>query len=215
MAVIALFSTSPFGADRTGSVVLSLLERLLPAAGADSLHGLHVLVRKMGHVVEYGLLGALWARALARRRPATAGADWAAWAAVALAAGYAVVDEAVFQALTPNRSPSGLDVAVDTAGAAIGAAALRGRDAAVRPVLRLGVWAAGAVAAGSVAAAVLDWSLGLPAWDLVAGALGAGGLALGLRRAAARARPADSRGFPAAVAGVSSSSRASPPGTRV
>jgi hypothetical protein len=72
------------------------------------------------------------------------------------------------------------------------------------------VWAAGAVAAGSLAAAVLDWSLGLPAWDLLGGALGAAGLALTLRRVAARPG-----GFPDAVAGVSSSPRASPPGTRV
>jgi len=48
--------------------------------------------------------------------------------------------------------------------------------------LRLLRWAATLVALGSLAAAGIDWSLGLGAWDLVLAALGAGTVAAGLFR---------------------------------
>ncbi|HSE95301.1 MAG TPA: VanZ family protein, partial [Methylomirabilota bacterium] len=101
MATIAVFSSGLFGADRTGGLTLTLLARLLPGAGPDFLHGLHGLVRKMGHVVEYGILAALWLRALTPGRAPARAAFWA----VALATSYAAVDE-VRQAFAPNRSPA-------------------------------------------------------------------------------------------------------------
>ncbi len=178
MAVIAVLSGGLFGATATGSIVLPLLARLLPWASAGLLHGLHVVLRKLGHVVEYGILATLWLRALAPDRPARHAAAWA----VGLSALYAVLDE-TRQALAPNRTPSALDVLVDAAGAFLAVACLEGdRGALARPALVFGRWAALLVAAGSLAAAALDWGLGLPAWDLVGTGLGAAGVALLVRR---------------------------------
>src|SRR5262249_1909005 len=154
MGVIAVLSGSLFGADRTGTWLLPVLGRLLPGASPTALHTVHAVIRKMGHLVEYAILAALWRRALVEgRTPARAGA----WA-VALSALYAVADE-TRQGLAPNRTPSALDVLIDTAGALLAVICLEAGGPAIRTVLRLARWAAAAVALGSLAAAVLDWSL--------------------------------------------------------
>ena len=81
------------------------------------------------HLAEYAVLGALLARALrAAGRPAAGAFAWA----LLLASLYGVSDE-IHQAFVPNRSADPRDWAADTAGAAIGAAAvafLRRRGAA-------------------------------------------------------------------------------------
>jgi VanZ family protein len=66
------------------------------------------ILRKLAHVAEYALLGALLARAL--RRPALA---------VALAGLYAVSDE-IHQTFVEGRVGAPLDVAIDTLGALLG-----------------------------------------------------------------------------------------------
>ncbi|MBI4012460.1 MAG: VanZ family protein [Candidatus Rokubacteria bacterium] len=174
MAVIALFSSSLFAADQTGSWILPALGRLLPWAGPGLLHALHGALRKLGHVVEYGILAALWLRALG---PAPGAAVWA----VGLSALYAALDEA-HQGLVPNRTASPLDVALDTAGAFVAVAWLHGRGRIGVAGVRLVRWAAGLVAAGSLLAAAIDWALGLAAWDLALAALGAAAVAWGLAR---------------------------------
>jgi VanZ family protein len=66
------------------------------------------ILRKLAHVVEYAILGALLLRAFALRVPA-------------LAAGiaYAISDE-IHQAFVPGRYASALDVAIDAAGVVVG-----------------------------------------------------------------------------------------------
>ena len=66
------------------------------------------ILRKLAHLAEYAILGALLARAL--RRPA---------AAVAVAALYAVSDE-VHQTFVDGRVGAPLDVGIDTLGALAG-----------------------------------------------------------------------------------------------
>jgi hypothetical protein len=180
MAVIALLSGGVLGADTTGSVLLPLLGRLLPGASPGLLHALHVVLRKLGHVVEYGILGVLWLRAL---DPHPGAGRWA----IALSALYAVTDE-LHQSFVPNRTGAPVDVAIDTAGALIGVAWALGGGAVGVAGLRLLRWTAAGVAAGSLLAAGLDWSLGLVAWDLVGAGLGAAGVAWALRRLEVRWR---------------------------
>jgi VanZ family protein len=67
-----------------------------------------LVLRKLAHAAEFGLLGLLLARALGR--PAVA---------LALGALYAVSDE-IHQSFVPGRVASPLDVLVDTAGVAAG-----------------------------------------------------------------------------------------------
>jgi hypothetical protein len=180
MAVIAFLSGGLLGTEETGALLLPLFGRLLPGAGPGFLHALHVVVRKLEHVVEYGILGVLWLRALDPRPRA------ALWA-IALSALYAVTD-AVHKSFVPDRTGAPLDVAIDAAGALVGVAWARGSGAIGVAGLRLLRWTATAVTAGSLLAAGLDWSLGLTAWDLVGAGLGTAGLAWGLRRLEARWR---------------------------
>jgi VanZ family protein len=174
MGVIAVLSGSLFGAEQTGAWLLPLLGRLVPWANAGGLQAFHTMLRKLAHVVEYGVLAALWLRALA---PAPRAAEWA----LALSALYAGIDE-MRQSLAPNRTPSALDVLFDTAGAFLALACLTGPGVLVRLGVRVARWAAWLLAGGSLVALVLDWSLGLPAWDLVGAALGAAAVAWGLGR---------------------------------
>lgn len=81
------------------------------------------LTDKHAHVGTYGVLAALLVWGLTDRSPART--TWAtAAAAVALAALYGASDE-WHQSFVPGRDVSALDLAADTAGAAIAAVALR------------------------------------------------------------------------------------------
>jgi VanZ family protein len=79
----------------------------VPSLGTD-LGTWDTILRKLAHLAEYAILGALLARAT--RRPG---------AAVVLAALYAVTDE-VHQLFVEGRHGSPLDVGIDTVGAIAG-----------------------------------------------------------------------------------------------
>lgn len=180
MGVIAFLSSDLFAAEQTGTWLLPLLHHLLPAADPALLEGVHAAIRKLAHLVEYGILAALWRRALAPSPRAGAGA-------VGLATLYAALDEAR-QGLAPSRTPSVLDVVIDAAGALLAVACLEGRGSLARLGLALGRGAAIALALASLAAAALDWSVGLEVGDLLVAALGGGAAAWALARLEARVR---------------------------
>lgn len=94
-----------------------LVRRLWPSASPEAVYVLHVIVRKCGHLFEYGVVALLAYRAVrASRRP-----RWSfRWAviAVAIAAAFAVTDE-LRQSLTATRTGTPGDVAVDVAGACL------------------------------------------------------------------------------------------------
>ena len=186
MCVIAVLSGDRFSAEATGSWLVPLVTALVPGASPPVVHGLHLVLRKLGHVVEFGVLGVLWLHALAP------GGLWSGWEArrairaIGLAALYAVVDEAR-QGLTVSRSPSWLDVGLDTAGAWLAVAGIGGSPRLAGPLLRVARFLAALVAVGSLAAALVDGALGLTAWDAGLAAVGASGAALALHRAARNA----------------------------
>ena len=70
---------------------------------------LDTILRKLAHMVEFGLLAVLWWRALGYR---------AALTAAAIAVTYAISDE-VHQSFVDGRVGSPVDVLIDTAGVAI------------------------------------------------------------------------------------------------
>jgi len=81
-----------------------------------------VILKKAGHVVEYGILAGLvfWASGAS----AYEGSRRASFAAIAITALYAVSDE-VHQWVVPGRTAHPLDVAFDLAGAAMALLVLR------------------------------------------------------------------------------------------
>lgn len=77
---------------------------------------LDILLRKVGHFLEYALLGILLLRALTRSGIRGGPAQLLA---LALAGSYAMSDE-VHQAFTPQRTPSAIDVGIDVLGSTAG-----------------------------------------------------------------------------------------------
>ena len=84
---------------------------------------LHVAIRKLAHLTEYGILSALLFRALRAGRPVRWNWRWSI-AAIAIAAVVGSLDE-WHQALVPSRTSSPWDVLIDTAGAALAQGLIR------------------------------------------------------------------------------------------
>lgn len=78
-----------------------------------------LVLRKLAHMAEYGLLFVLWRRALPGASP---------WLAAAIAVGYAVTDE-VHQSFVDGRKGTPVDVAIDAVGVLLAGIVTRARDA--------------------------------------------------------------------------------------
>jgi len=153
--VIASFSSSFWGAAETSHLVVPILGWLWPSAAPEQLEALHWLTRKVAHVVEYAVLGALWYGALAEKE------NPARWRiSLVLSFLTAALDE-LHQATTLTRTGSAADVALDTA--AVGAVLL-GLTGGAPPVLRrlttALLWLA---AAGGTLLLVVDLAADVPA----------------------------------------------------
>lgn len=110
LAILAT-STDLFSGAHTGSILATLFaHRLTP----EALHALNAVFRKCAHLTGYGILGALWFRALRGERR---GWSWP-WmlGAVAIAAAVAGIDE-WHQSFVPSRGGTPWDVLLDTVGA--------------------------------------------------------------------------------------------------
>ena len=184
MGVIAVFSAPQWDAAATRSLLLPVFETLFPWATPAALEGLHVALRKLGHLVEYAVLALLWVRALEPGRAAGP----ARRLAFLLALAYAVVDE-LHQGWTGARTASAWDVALDAAGAGLALGSLAGGERVARRLRRTARVVAALTTLGALLGVTLDWSLGLPTLDLLIVALlaGAGAALLG----PARPRPRD------------------------
>ncbi len=121
MVVIFSASTDALSSHRTSRIIGPLLRWLKPDVSAETISRVQTVVRKTGHMTEYGVLACLFWRA--RRKPVKNDPRPWRWseAAVALlfAALYAATDE-FHQAFVPSRQASMGDVLLDISGAAAG-----------------------------------------------------------------------------------------------
>lgn len=120
MTVIFFASTDAFSVPRTSRFLGPLLRWLLPSASPDTIGDIVVLIRKMAHAWEYGLLALLCWRALGGEG---AKARWNRWgpraaAAWGIATTYAATDE-WHQSFVPSRGAAVGDVLIDSAGALV------------------------------------------------------------------------------------------------
>jgi VanZ family protein len=114
MAAISLGSTDALAASETSWLVGPFLRWLFPDAAPATLDLLHDVIRKIGHLMEFGLLALLWYRAFAWGET-----GWSARAAgrsLAVSVLCAAIDEA-HQAFESRRVGSLLDVGIDSLGA--------------------------------------------------------------------------------------------------
>ncbi len=111
-------STSQFG----GALSEWLLRQLLAIAHLSlapmTFAAVHFLFRKLAHVTEYAILGALLYASLLRRVDFEWNGRVARWSVV-IAALYSLTDE-FHQMFEPGRGPSLIDCGIDTVGAAVG-----------------------------------------------------------------------------------------------
>ncbi|HEY6418416.1 MAG TPA: VanZ family protein [Candidatus Binataceae bacterium] len=106
-AVIFTFSTSAFSANNTARIIDPALHWLVPSLSASAISVAHMLIRKLAHFTEYGILFLLLVRGPMQGRPYTA---------LMLCVAYALLDEG-HQSFVPGRTASLYDVALDSTGA--------------------------------------------------------------------------------------------------
>ena len=174
MGLIALGSSSLLSGGRTGQWML--LGGLAPWASGALLDAVHLGLRKVGHLVEFGGLAVLWYRALAP-------SPRAVMAAFLLATAYGGLDE-LRQGLDPSRVPAVSDVVVDALGAWLGLAAWAEPGRLGTGTLCVATWGVGLLAGLAVLGVALDSTLGRPAMDVGVAALGLTMVAVGLARVA-------------------------------
>ena len=112
--VISGLSTASFSSEHTSRFIIPVLHWLFPHAGSESLELMHAVIRKMAHLTEYFVFSLLLLHALQGENRAWK-LRWAIWA-VAIAAGYAALDE-FHQVFVSGRHASPWDALLDTTGA--------------------------------------------------------------------------------------------------
>ena len=112
--LISLFSTHYFSGQETARIIIPLLHWLFPAATPRMLRLMHVGIRKMAHVTEFGLFSITVFHGIRGGR-----SGWRfrwALATLVIAVTYAGLDE-WHQSFVPLREARARDVAIDALGA--------------------------------------------------------------------------------------------------
>lgn len=112
--LISTFSTDVFSSEQTSRFVIPALHWIFPHASAETLGLIHFAIRKSAHLTEYFIFSILLLHGL-RGKERGWTLRWAIWA-VAIAAGYAALDE-FHQSFVPSRTASPWDSLLDTVGA--------------------------------------------------------------------------------------------------
>lgn len=120
-ALVFLFSTGGFSAERTGHILRPFLEWLFGAIPDARYVLIQFLVRKSAHLIVYATLSALWFRA--QRGPRL---GWQArWALLALLVSMLVaLGDEFHQSFVPSRGGSPWDVLLDSFGALLAQVAI-------------------------------------------------------------------------------------------
>jgi VanZ family protein len=114
--LISIFSTHYFSGEETARIINPLLHWVLPEASPHMLHVLHVGIRKMAHVTEFGLFSVSVFHGIREGRFGCRLA-WAL-ATLGIAVTYAGLDE-WHQSFVPLREARLRDVAIDALGAVL------------------------------------------------------------------------------------------------
>ena len=115
LCLIYLFSSDRFSQSETSRFLFPILNAFLSGWSLDQLELVHGVIRKSGHVVEFGVLGVLAYRAVRLSNDRVAAGLWSALFLLSTA----VFDE-IHQMLTLYREASPLDVGYDFFGATLG-----------------------------------------------------------------------------------------------
>jgi VanZ family protein len=115
MSFIFWMSTGTFSAENTSWIVEHILGLLMPSLSQEKVDMIHWVIRKLGHVTEYFILGILLFRAFRSGSRELRIRRWA-FSSLLVAMLYAVSDE-FHQSFVATRTTSCFDVGMDTLGA--------------------------------------------------------------------------------------------------
>ena len=117
VCLVAIESTPYFGSDRTSGPLRNLWEMLFGPVSERHWNIIHILIRKCGHFLGFGLVGLTWLRAWQITLPK---APFLRIELLALA-GTALIASAdeFHQSFLPNRTSSPRDVMLDCCGALV------------------------------------------------------------------------------------------------
>ena len=115
VGIIMMESTKSFGADHTSQPMRVLWEAIFGPVSNAHWAIIHIVIRKCGHFLGYGLLGAAWMRAWWMTFPHSNFLEDAFLALMGTAL-VASLDE-LHQSYLPNRQGSPWDVLLDCCGA--------------------------------------------------------------------------------------------------
>jgi len=113
-AMISTFSSHYFSSDATFRFFYPMLHWLFPTASRHWIHLMHVGIRKLAHVIEFGVFSVTIFHGIRGDRRGWR-VDWA-FLTLLTAVAFATVDE-FHQKFVPGREASPRDVAVDALGA--------------------------------------------------------------------------------------------------
>jgi len=118
MGFIFAMSTDLGSSEHSSRIIEPVIRWIKPDATPEQFEFVHFIVRKLGHLSEYAVLGLLVFRALRHTLPAPlAKFSWqTAGIALLITAAYAATDE-VHQSFVPGRTPAFGDVLIDSSGA--------------------------------------------------------------------------------------------------
>ena len=112
-------STDLLSGEQTSRLITPFLLWLSPHMSYRTIEMVHILIRKMGHIIEYAVLAVLLWRAFRR------GTQWHVnlsilFMIVSVACSLFAISDEWHQSFVPSRTPSGRDVLIDIGGALIG-----------------------------------------------------------------------------------------------
>lgn len=114
MSFIFWMSTGTFSAENTSLIIEPILRFLMPSLSPEKVDMIHGVIRKLGHVTEYFILGILLFRAFRGGSRELRIQRWA-FSSFVVAVLYAASDE-FHQSFISTRTASLFDVGMDTLG---------------------------------------------------------------------------------------------------
>jgi len=114
LSFIAYASSDEFSASNTSRIIGPIILWLFPNTSADTLTIIHLIVRKIAHFTEYGILGYLAVRAFKNSPGPNISRYWFLLS-LSIVVLYALIDE-YHQSFVPSRSASIYDSFIDMTG---------------------------------------------------------------------------------------------------